>query len=96
MNKIYKLRSGLLVDFKKSPALGVRTSPRFSWIVPPCANGSDHEQTSYQIKASVLLCFSSFAAQPRKSHKSILKIEHLELIIFATLVQIHAASVLMR
>ncbi len=41
--------SGLLCDFQKSPALGVRTVPHFSWIVPPCKDTSDELQIAYQI-----------------------------------------------
>ncbi len=28
--------TGLMVDFKRSPSLGVRLKPSFTWIVPPC------------------------------------------------------------
>ena len=42
--------TGLLVDFQKSPSLGVRLAPRFSWIVPPCPSAPDQAQTSYQVK----------------------------------------------
>ena len=40
---------GLLVDFKPPPSLGVRLSPRFGWVVPPCASHPDQSQTAYQI-----------------------------------------------
>ena len=40
---------GLLVDFKPPPSLGVRLSPRFGWVVPPCAGHPDQAQTAYQI-----------------------------------------------
>jgi hypothetical protein len=46
--------TGLLCEFQKSPALGIRATPHFSWIVPPCAAGSDHQQHSYQITISML------------------------------------------
>eukprot|EP00035_Acanthoeca_spectabilis_P025007 m.456410 g.456410 ORF g.456410 m.456410 type:complete len:1036 (-) comp21050_c0_seq1:25-3132(-) len=41
--------TGLLCDFKRSPSLGVRAAPSFSWIVPPCSVGSDHDQVAYQL-----------------------------------------------
>ena len=41
--------SGLLCDFQKHPALGVRATPHFTWIVPPCAGASDQMQTAFQI-----------------------------------------------
>ena len=41
--------TGLMVDFKRSPSLGVRTKPAFTWIVPPCEAGSDHAQVAYQL-----------------------------------------------
>lgn len=31
--------TGLLCNFRKSPAIGVTATPTFSWIVPPCASG---------------------------------------------------------
>ena len=40
---------GLMVDFKRSPSLGVRAAPAFTWIVPPCATGKDHQQAAYQL-----------------------------------------------
>jgi len=46
--------TGLLCDYQKSPALGVRAEPRFTWIVPACSDGStDHQQSAYQLKVSV-------------------------------------------
>ena len=39
------LPSGLLADLQLSPALGVRSSPSFTWIVPPCASAPDQSQT---------------------------------------------------
>jgi hypothetical protein len=36
--------TGLLADFQKSPALGVRAAPRFSRVVPPCATAPDQAQ----------------------------------------------------
>ena len=45
--------TGLLVDYKTSPSLGVRQAPHFGWIVPPCdAGGADHLQTAYQLVVS--------------------------------------------
>ena len=45
--------TGLLCDFPRSPALGVRGAggdvPRFSWIVPPCAGAPDATQTAFTI-----------------------------------------------
>ena len=41
--------TGLLVDFKPPPSLGVRLSPRFGWIVPPCDSFPDQTQTAYEI-----------------------------------------------
>eukprot|EP01046_Picozoa_sp_COSAG06_P023084 COSAG06_NODE_1818_length_8294_cov_40.638560_5_plen_735_part_00 len=41
--------TGLMVDFKRSPSLGVRAKPTFTWIVPACASGTDHNQAAYQI-----------------------------------------------
>ena len=44
--------SGLLVDLQHAnPALGVRSAPSFSWIVPPC--GTDHAQTAFRIQVSL-------------------------------------------
>ena len=40
---------GLLCDYQKSPALGVRPSPFFSWIVPPCAHGTEQQQVAYTL-----------------------------------------------
>merc|ERR1711969_362306 len=40
---------GLMVDFKRSPSLGGRAAPAFTWIVPPCATGKDHQQAAYQL-----------------------------------------------
>ncbi len=46
---------GLLCDFQRNPAVGVRPAPAFTWIVPPCT-GPDatpgHIQTAYQIVVS--------------------------------------------
>ena len=42
--------TGLLVDLKRSPSLGVRSKPAFSWIVPACS--ADAMQTAYQIIVS--------------------------------------------
>ena len=44
--------SGLLVDFQKSPALGIKADPHFTWIVPACSTENDHQQTAYQIKVT--------------------------------------------
>eukprot|EP01047_Picozoa_sp_COSAG01_P089495 COSAG01_NODE_21582_length_895_cov_0.957286_1_plen_162_part_00 len=44
--------TGLQVDFKRSPALGVRLKPSFGWIVPACSGSKDHHQVAYQIKVS--------------------------------------------
>ena len=45
--------TGLLVDYKRSPSLGVRTQPAFSWVVPACsATSADHHQTAYRIVVS--------------------------------------------
>ena len=49
--------TGQLVDFKRSPSLGVRAQPAFTWIVPPCAAapssaGHDGHQTAYQVVVS--------------------------------------------
>jgi hypothetical protein len=44
--------TGLLCEFQKSPALGVRENPHFTWIVPPCAGGADHQQQTYQLVIS--------------------------------------------
>jgi len=41
--------TGLLCDFQKQPALGVRGAPRFSWIVPPCKGQADQHQTAYKL-----------------------------------------------
>jgi len=41
--------TGLLVDFKPSPSLGVRLAPRFGWIVPPCDTNPDQTQTAYEL-----------------------------------------------
>ena len=41
--------TGLLADFQKTTATGVRAAPVFSWIVPPCGRGSDHVQTAYNL-----------------------------------------------
>ena len=47
--------TGLLADFKRSPALGVRAAPAFTWIVPACpatsmpAPAGDGAQTAYRI-----------------------------------------------
>ena len=40
---------GPLCNFLPSPALGVSTSPRFTWAVPPCAGLADLAQTSYRV-----------------------------------------------
>ena len=42
--------SGLLADFQKSPATGVRAEPRFSWVVPPCGTKISDAQTAYQVR----------------------------------------------
>ena len=44
--------TGLLCEFQRTPALGVRAQPHFSWIVPACKDGSDHQQAAYQIIVS--------------------------------------------
>lgn len=44
--------TGLLCEFQKSPTLGVRAQPRFTWIIPPCAAGSDHQQVAYNLQVS--------------------------------------------
>ena len=46
--------TGLLADFQKNTALGVRAEPHFTWIVPPCSSSSlaDQMQSAYQIKLS--------------------------------------------
>ena len=45
--------TGLLVDFKRQPSLGVRARPTFAWIVPACSpTAADHRQTAYQIVVS--------------------------------------------
>jgi hypothetical protein len=41
--------TGLLADFQKAPALGVRAAPRFTWIVPPCASAPDQAQVAYAL-----------------------------------------------
>ena len=41
--------TGLLCDFQRAPALGVRNSPRFTWIVPPCTSSPDLTQSAYRI-----------------------------------------------
>jgi hypothetical protein len=41
--------TGLLCDFQRAPALGVRNSPRFTWIVPPCTSSPDQTQSAYRI-----------------------------------------------
>jgi hypothetical protein len=41
--------SGLLVDYMHAPAVGVRSSPGFSWIVPPCSTVTNSSQTAYRI-----------------------------------------------
>ena len=76
----YKARApsaatGLLTDFQKSPATGIRAEPRFGWIVPGCdaaGAGSDHVQTSYRVSmyaASSLLvrctCARLLCLRPR-------------------------------
>lgn len=42
--------SGLLCDFQKSPALGIRANPGFTWIVPAC--GAASLQSAYQVLVS--------------------------------------------
>jgi hypothetical protein len=44
--------TGLQVDFKRPPSLGVRLKPSFGWIVPACSGSTDHHQVAYQIKVS--------------------------------------------
>ena len=47
--------TGLMVDFKHSPSLGVRTDkPEFTWIVPPCqqGGGADHTQIAYRVNVT--------------------------------------------
>ena len=44
--------TGLLCEYQNSPALGVQAQPHFSWIVPPCKQGSDHQQEGYQVLVS--------------------------------------------
>lgn len=44
-----------MVNFQKSPSLGINEAPQFTWIVPPCAGaGDDHnherERDQDQIK----------------------------------------------
>ena len=46
--------TGLLADFKRSPALGVRAAPALGWIVPACAAGGDGAQVAYEIVVSEL------------------------------------------
>jgi hypothetical protein len=45
--------TGLLCDYQRSPALGVRgaggDAPRFSWIVPPCAGTPDAAQAAFAV-----------------------------------------------
>ena len=64
---------GLLADFQKSPATGVRAEPRFGWIVPPCATGADHVQAAYQVRKDLLSAhlrgIRSTLHQPRASLK---------------------------
>jgi alpha-L-rhamnosidase len=40
--------SGLLCDYQRDPALGVRAAPYFTWIVPPCGS-PDQSQIAYRI-----------------------------------------------
>ena len=47
--------SGLLCDFQRDPALGVRAAPYFSWIVPPCGNAPDQEQTAFRIVVTAIV-----------------------------------------
>ena len=54
--------TGLMVDFKSSPSVGVSASPSFSWIVPHlpspadggCLGITEHDQLqhSYQLPTS--------------------------------------------
>ena len=44
--------TGLLVNFQRSPSLGVTQAPHFSWIVPPCEGSADEPQTAYRITVS--------------------------------------------
>jgi alpha-L-rhamnosidase len=44
--------TGLLCDYQKDTALGVRAEPRFSWVVPPCAAGPDHRQAAFRLTVS--------------------------------------------
>jgi len=48
--------TGLLADFMRSPAVGVRLTPSFTWIVPPCASGAgDGTQTNFRIVVTTAL-----------------------------------------
>jgi len=42
--------SGLQVDWQPCPALGVSTTPSFSWEVPPCTTVVDAMQTHRRIR----------------------------------------------
>lgn len=45
--------TGLLCDYKRSPAQGVRiTAPHFSWIVQNNCNFSDHMQFAYALQVT--------------------------------------------
>jgi hypothetical protein len=41
--------TGLLTDYKRSPAGGVRSVPSFTWVVPACETESDHTLSAYQL-----------------------------------------------
>jgi hypothetical protein len=48
--------TGLLADFMRSPAVGVRLAPSFTWIVPACAAGAgDGSQMAFRIVVTTAL-----------------------------------------
>jgi hypothetical protein len=63
------LPSGLQVDWQPCPALGVSTTPSFSWEVPPCTTGVDAMQTHRRIRvlydADSVVWDSGFKADTR-------------------------------
>ena len=44
--------TGLLCDFQARTALGVRSRPAFTWIVPAAPGAADHKQLSYRIRVT--------------------------------------------
>lgn len=41
--------TGLMVNFQRSPSLGVTAKPQFTWVVPPCPGASNQNQLAFAI-----------------------------------------------